>query len=71
MRRLALAAVLTAAAALPVSPAAATCMPHYYNERLQISITSCSPPGGPVTTTYCVRDICYSVTSGEGPGGGA
>lgn len=69
MRRLVLASAL-AAAAIPLSagPAAATCMQHYHDPRTQLSVTSCAAPGGPVTTTYCVRDVCYSTTSGD-PGG--
>ena len=65
---LALAAAAFAVAGL--APAAqATCMTHY-DETTGISRTYCSPPGGPVTTTVCFRDLyCYSYTTGEGPGG--
>lgn len=67
---LALAAAGLALAGL--APAAhATCMER--EDRLTgISTTSCSPPGGPVTTTICFRDlVCHSYTTGEGPGGGS
>ena len=68
---LALAAAGLALAGL--APAAhATCMPPQEDKLTGITVTSCSPPGGPVTTTVCFRDlVCYSYTTGEGPGGGS
>ncbi|HWL37179.1 MAG TPA: hypothetical protein VNQ77_13425 [Frankiaceae bacterium] len=47
-----------AAAGFLATPASATCMEHYDDPKTGIRIGSCAPPGGPVTTYYCVRDIC-------------
>lgn len=61
MRRV-LASSLGLAAAVglyTVAPAAATCMEHF--DRAGVRIYSCAPPGGPVTTYYCVHDTCVSV----------
>ena len=53
-----------------LAPAAeATCMTEY-DERTGIRRTTCAAPGGPVTTTYCFRDVvCHTFRTG-GPGGG-
>lgn len=68
-RRIAVVSVVAAAAGLlAAGPAAATCMPIYHDPTNQVRIYSCSPPGGPVSTTYCVRDFCYTTTSGGGGG---
>ena len=56
------------ATTLAATPASATCMEHY-NVQGIVRSYSCSPPGGPVTTTTCVYDKCWSRTAGEGGGG--
>lgn len=71
MRRV-IALAVVAVATVSLAPSAhATCM--YREDKVTgISQTSCSPPGGPVTTTTCFRDlVCYTTTSGGEPGGGA
>lgn len=68
--RILLALATAAAAVATFAPSAsATCMPLY--DYGVIYSYSCSPPGGPVTTTTCnrVTGHCWSTTSGE-PGGG-
>lgn len=65
--RIALALTAAAAAAVTLAPPAqATCMP-LWDTVLFYSYT-CSPPGGPATTTTCFRPTghCWSQTSGGG-----
>ncbi|HEX8004196.1 MAG TPA: hypothetical protein VF519_16025 [Mycobacteriales bacterium] len=69
--RLVLALTMAAAAVATFAPAAsATCMP-LYDYGVIYSYT-CSPPGGPATTTTCNRITghCWSTTSGGGGEGG-
>ena len=69
--RYVLAAALTAAFVLPASPASATCMETYNNETLGIRSGSCAPPGGPVTSYFCVLDVCWTHTAGDPPPDGS
>lgn len=57
------------ATAFATAPASATCMENFDYGGI-VRSWSCSPPGGPVTTTTCVYDVCWTNTSGGGGGGG-
>jgi hypothetical protein len=56
MRRTALLALLAATGLATASPASATYMDHV--DTAGVHVYSCAPPGGAVTTYYCVRDTC-------------
>ena len=68
MRALLAAGIAAAAVASFAPSASATCMPHY--DYVVFYSYSCSPPGGPVTTTTCNRITghCWTTTSGGGGG---
>ena len=40
------------------TPASATCMETFNDPKTGIRMGSCAPPGGPVTSYVCVRDVC-------------
>ena len=67
MRALVALAFATASLAVLAPSVSATCMEHGDRAGV-VRTTSCSPPGGPVTTTTCVLDlVCHTWTSGEDP----